>query len=196
MVGGRTSPPVGWVYIKQDIRTNPSSTTTTSLPVARFAYFVEDLEGLIDAERMGASTVRSTGTNSEEIAIPQVTGASGTIIKSAALSAFTNKRGQYLTPAMLLATNGGVITDTKDLRYFATRLRACYWRTNDSNWGRVPMVPISSTPVPVTIDGTKTNSYYPASANKLKIVLTNLNSGGQSKIAEMITNNFPNMIII
>jgi hypothetical protein len=190
MVGGRTSPPVGWVYIKQDIRTNPSSTNTASLPIARFAYFVEDLEGLIDAERMGASTLRSTGTNSEEISVPQVTGKSGTIVSTSDLAKFTNIRGQYITPSMLLAANGGVITDTNDLRYFATRLRACYWRTFDSNWGRVPMVPISSTPM--TINGIMTNSFYPGSANKLKIVLTNLNSGGQSKIAEMITNNFPN----
>jgi len=184
MVGGRTSRPVGWVYIQQNIRTNPSATNTTNVPVARFAYFVEDLQGLIDAERMGASTARPSGTNSEEISITQATGTSGgTIVSAAKLTAFTNSRGQYITPSMLLQTNGGVIANTNDLRYFATRLRSCYWRTTDNIWDRIPMVPISSNLI--------NNSYYPASANKNKNVLDNLNIGGQSDIVATITNNFP-----
>ena len=181
MVGGRISPPVGWVYIKQDIRTNASTTGTTNVPVARFAYFIEDLQGLIDAERMGALPTRPSGTNSEEISITNSTGTSGgTIVSAANLANFTNNRGQYITPSMLLQTNGGVIANTNDLRYFASRLRSCYWRTTDNSWDRIPTVPISSTP-----------PYYPASNNRLKTVLNNLNIGGQSKIAAAITNNFP-----
>ncbi len=33
-----TSPPVGWVYIKQDVRVKPGSTNTSNVPVARFAF--------------------------------------------------------------------------------------------------------------------------------------------------------------
>jgi hypothetical protein len=182
MVGGRTSPPVGWVYMKQNIRTNPSTTNTASLPFARFAYFIEDLQGLIDAERMGAGNSRSTGTNADEISLTNLVGSSATNIS---LAAYTNKRPQYLTPGMLLFDNGGVLTTNSDLRYFASRLRSCYWRVRDSNWGRIPMVPISST----LING----SYYPSSGNHLKLSLeqNNLNTGYVSKIAETITNNFP-----
>ena len=184
MVGGRTSRPVGWVYIKQDIRTNTSTTNTINVPVARFAYFIEDLQGLIDAERMGGLTTRTSGTNSEEIAITNATGTSGgTIVSAANLANFTSNRGQYITPSMLLQTNGGVIANTNDLRYFASRLRSCYWRTTDNCWDRVPMVPISSTLI--------NNSHYPALANSNKTVLNNLNLGGQSDIVAAINTNFP-----
>lgn len=184
MVGGRTSRPVGWVYIKQDIRTNTSTTNTINVPVARFAYFIEDLQGLIDAERMGGLTTRPSGTNSEEIAITNATGTSGgTIVSAANLANFTSNRGQYITPSMLLQTNGGVIANTNDLRYFASRLRSCYWRTTDNCWDRVPMVPISST--------LSNNSHYPALANSNKTVLNNLNLGGQSDIVAAINTNFP-----
>lgn len=186
MVGGRTSPPVGWVYIKQAIRTNPSATNTTNLPVARFAYFIEDLQGLIDAERMGASTTRLSGTNPEEISISQMTNTNGIIVKADKLSTFTNNRGQYFTPSMLLQTNGGVIANTNDLRYFASRLRSCYWRTNDDSWDRIPMVPISSTLV--------NGSYYPSRAGQRKLNLNSnnmLTPGGATKIAATIITNYP-----
>jgi len=179
MIGGRKSPPVGWVYIKQDIRTNPSSTNTANLPVARFAYFTEDLSGLIDTDRMGGSSARSsgaaTGTNAEEISLANLTG-----VTYSGLSSYTNNRPQYLTPGMLLYTNGGFLNNTNDLRYFASRLPKCLWTTNYTNYDRTPYVPISSSP-PI----------YPTNAGYRKLVLNNLNAGGQSIIAARITNNFP-----
>ena len=183
LLGGRTSPTVGWVYIKQDIRTNLSSTNTSNLPVARFAYFTEDLGGLIDADRMCGTNTRNTGTNAEEISLANLVGSSATNIAPTTL---TNKRPQYLTPGMLLATNGGVLTDTNDLRYFASRLRYCNWNGVNSNWDRIPYVPISSTPV--------NGSYYPSQAGQRKTNLSDnnlLNAGGATKIAATINNNYP-----
>jgi len=63
----RTSLPVNWItnYV-----TNP--TTGLLTPTFRFAYFTEDPSGLIDAERMGGSTNRNTGTNPNEISLSQI----------------------------------------------------------------------------------------------------------------------------
>jgi hypothetical protein len=180
LLGGRTSPTVGWVYIKQDIRTNLSSTNTSNLPVARFAYFTEDLGGLIDADRMCGTNTRNTGTNAEEISLTNLAGSPASNI---AIATLTDKRPQYLTPGMLLTANGGVLTNTNDLRYFASRLRYCNWNGVNTNWDRIPMVPICSTPT--------NGSYYPTNAGYRKLVLTNLNIGGQSIIAASITNSFP-----
>jgi len=176
MVGGRTSPPVGWVYIKQDIRTNPASTNTASRPAARFAYFIEDLGGLIDAERMGAISTRPTGTNPEEISLkdlPNIT------VKD--LTEYSKKRPQYITPGMLLSANGGVLGSNTNLSYFASRLRYCYW-SNGTDWDRIPTIPISST-----------EPYYPTNAGYLKRNLnTNLTAAKLDNIVSTITNNFRN----
>ena len=176
LVGGRTSPPIGWVYIRQNIRTNPAATNTAYLPVARFAYFIEDLQGLIDAERMGGLTLRDTGTNAEEISMSDLTGVTITDLKK-----YTNSRGQYITPSMLLTANGGFLSSTNDLRYFASRLRSCPFN-DGTNWDRIPSIPISST-----------KPYYPTNAGLNKRSLsTNLNStNGLTNIAYTITNNFP-----
>ena len=181
MLGGRTSPPVGWVYIKQDIRTNPSSTNTANQPVSRFAYFIEDLGGLIDTERMGGTNNRPSGTNAEEISLANLTG-----VTAPAPSTYTNKRPQYLTPGMLMSSNGGFLNNTNDLRYFASRLRYCNWSNQNSNWDRIPYVPISSTPV--------NGSYYPSQAGQRKTNLSDptiLALGGSSKIAATINKNYP-----
>jgi hypothetical protein len=177
MLGGRTSPPVGWVYIRQNIRTNPAATNTAYLPVARFAYFIEDLQGLIDAERMGGLTLRDTGTNAEEISMSNLTGVTITDLEK-----YTNSRGQYITPSMLLTANGGFLSSTNDLRYFASRLRSCPFN-DGTNWDRIPSIPISSA-----------KPYYPTNAGFNKRSLnTNLNSAnGLTNIAYTITNNFPN----
>ena len=176
LVGGRTSPPIGWVYIRQNIRTNPAATNTEYLPVARFAYFIEDLQGLIDAERMGGLTLRDTGTNAEEISMSNLT--SVTIINQ---TNYTNARGQYITPSMLLTANGGFLSSTNDLRYFASRLRSCSFN-DGTNWDRIPAIPINSA-----------KPYYPINARFNKRNLsTNLNSSnGLTNIAYTITNNFP-----
>jgi len=39
LLGGRTSPPVGWTYIYQDKKI-ANSTNTTNVPVARFSYYM------------------------------------------------------------------------------------------------------------------------------------------------------------
>ena len=179
LLGGQTSPPIGWVYINQDIRTNPALTNTASLPAARFAYFIQDLAGLIDAERMGGTNSRPTGTNAEEISLINLVGATATNLN---LDTYTNKRPQYLTPGMLLSANGGVLTNTNDLRYFASRLRYCHWTTDSGNWDRIPFVPISSD-----------SPFYPADRAALKRNLnTNLDANGFTNIIASITNNFPN----
>ena len=136
-----TSPPVGWVYINQDVRVKPGQTNTTNVPVARFAYYVQDLSSMIDADRMGGETNRSTGTNPAEISLTNLT-ATALIApaKVDTLTASTN-RPKYLSPGMLVLSNGGGL-NTNDLRYVTTGLR--HW-TNAyeriplglgySNWG-------------------------------------------------------------
>ena len=94
LLGGRTSPPVGWVYINQEKRKLGSALTNTS-PAVRIAWFTEDLEGLIDAERMGGLTTRPSGTNSEEISLSSATGTNGALLSSVAN--FTNNRKSYIS---------------------------------------------------------------------------------------------------
>jgi hypothetical protein len=117
-----TSPPVGWVYIKQDVRVKPGQTNTTNVPVTRFAFYVQDLSSMIDADRMGGVTDRSTGTNPAEISLTNLTGT--TLIASAKVDAFTasTNRPKYLTPGMLVLSEGGGL-NTNDLRYVTTGLR-------------------------------------------------------------------------
>ena len=130
-----TSPPVGWVYIKQDVRVKSGSTNTTNVPVARFAFYVQDLCGMIDAERMGGltnntpyrdstalPTTYTQGTNPAEISLTNLT---GTVLTNAAnVSTFTsnNNRIKYLSPGMLVLSNAGNLA-TNDLRYVTTGLR-------------------------------------------------------------------------
>ena len=112
----RISPPVGWMTIKQPVRTTPGKTNTVSTPVMRIAFFTEDLSGLIDAERMCGSTTRDTGTNPTEISMSNIGPTPGITFGTA-----TNTRATYLSP-FLLASNGGIATT--NLRYFATGLRS------------------------------------------------------------------------
>jgi len=141
-----TSPPVGWVYIKQDVRVKPGQTNTTNIPVARFAFYVQDLSGMIDAERMGGFTNgtpyrESTalpanyaqGTNPAEISLTNLTGTALTNVANATNFTSTNNRIKYLTPGMLVLSNGGGL-NTNDLRYVTAGLH--HW-TNA--WERVPM---------------------------------------------------------
>lgn len=130
-----TSPPVGWIYINQNVRVKPGSTNTTNVPVARFAFFVQDLCGLIDAQRMGGLTNSSPyrdsailptnyiqGTNPAEISLTNLT---GTVLTNASqVSTFTSttNRIKYLSPGMLVLSNGGRL-NTNDLRYVTTGLR-------------------------------------------------------------------------
>ena len=187
MLGNQTSPPVGWVYIRQDMRTNPSSTNTINVPVARFAFYIQDLGGLIDAERMGGSNARPSGTNPEEISLANlIVGDVSAPTRIAGpgsnnLASYTNKRPQYLTPGMMMSENGGILTNTNDLRYFASRIRQVTW--SGSNWDRIPAVPLLTTKKAV----------YSSNAGWLKIVLnTNTNRAAiMTNIAQAILTNYP-----
>ena len=141
-----TSPPVGWVYIKQDVRVKPGLTNTTNVPVARFAFYVQDLSSMIDAERMGgftngtpyrASTALPVnyvqGTNPAEISLTNLTGTALTNATTASNFTSTNNRIKYLTPGMLVLSNGGGL-NTNDLRYVTAGL--LHW-TNA--FRRIPM---------------------------------------------------------
>ena len=130
-----TSPPVGWVYINQDVRVKPGQTNTTNVPVTRFAFYVQDLSSMIDADRMGGftngtpfrqSTALPTnymqGTNPAEISLTNLTGTALTNATTASNFTSTNNRIRYLTPGMLVLSNGGGL-NTNDLRYVTTGLR-------------------------------------------------------------------------
>ena len=131
-----TSPPVGWVYINQDVRLKPGSTNTTNVPVTRFAFYVQDQCSMIDAERMGGltngtpyrdSTALPTGynlgTNPAEISLTNLTGTVLTNSANASNFTSTNNRVKYLSPGMLVLSNGGGGLNTNDLRYITTGLR-------------------------------------------------------------------------
>ena len=130
-----TSPPVGWVYINQDVRVKPGQTNTTNVPVTRFAFYVQDLSSMIDADRMGGftngtpfrqSTALPTnymqGTNPAEISLTNLTGTALTNATTASNFTSTNNRIKYLSPGMLVLSNGGGL-NTNDLRYVTTGLR-------------------------------------------------------------------------
>jgi len=175
MLGGRTSPPVGWTYIYQDKKI-ANSTNTTNVPVARFSYYMEDLTGLIDAERMGG-TNRTTGTNVSEISLTNLTTnwSSNSIINASNYTQFINptNRAKYFTPGMMLYANSNKIT-TNDLRYFAHGLLA---------WDSFPNT------IPAGIPITSFKGY--AQGSQLK---TNLNTAANlnvTTIAGAINANLP-----
>ena len=130
-----TSPPVGWVYINQDVRVKPGQTNTTNIPVTRFAFYVQDLSSMIDAERMGGFTNDTSyrestalpanytqGTNPAEISLTNLTGTALINATNASNFTSTNNRMKYLTPGMLVLSNAGKL-NTNDLRYVTTGLR-------------------------------------------------------------------------
>ena len=167
LLGGRTSPPVGWTYIYQ-AKKIANSTNTTNVPVARFSYYMEDLSGLIDAERMGGSA-RTTGTNASEISLTNLftNWSSNSIINATNYDQFINptNRSKYFSPALMLYANTNI--STNDLRYFAHGLLS---------WSNFPnTIPVG---VPIT-----TNKGY-SQGNKLKL---NLNSAPNSTVATIAT---------
>jgi hypothetical protein len=171
----RLSPPVGWMTIKQPVRTTPGKTNTVSTPVVRIAFFTEDLSGLIDAERMCGSTTRDTGTNPTEISMANIGPTPGITFDTT-----TNKRATYLSP-LLLATNGGIATT--NLRYFATGLRS--W---SNAFERIPRA------IALT-----TNTHYRGATNGVTNdngakfpIPANPTSDDVAKIAATITTNLPN----
>jgi len=191
LLGGRTSPPVGWIYMNHEKRKFGSTLTNTS-PVVRVAWFTEDLEGLIDADRMGASTTRSTGTNSEEISITSATGTNGgTLITS--LSTFTNARKAFLSYGLLASSNVSGLTNSTNARYFASGLRT-WMNTNPSTStpnGTVAWIPVG---IPISGSATTPLGYANQGYTKLNINILATNSGSDpvATIVSVITNNLPN----
>lgn len=187
LLGGRTSPPVGWVYIHQEKRNFGTNPTVTS-PAVRIAWFTEDLEGLIDAERMGSTTNRSSGTNPEEVSLSSATGTNGITLVSSP-STFTNNRARYISYG-LLANNSGLANST-NARYFASGLRA--WAPTDPAFpsnGALAWIPVG---IPVSGSSNAPKGY--ANQGYTKFNLNNLatNSGSAAQaatnIAQIITSN-------
>jgi len=112
LLGARTSPPVGWI-------TNLNLVKGSNTPSFRFAYFTEDKEGLIDADSMGGSTSRSTGTNPSEISLVPVGVPTNKYLN------FTNLRSAFVSPGMVkeIFTNKLGIGAT-NAQYFATGNRS------------------------------------------------------------------------
>ena len=188
LLGGRTSPPVGWVYISQEKRKFGSNLTNTS-PAVRVAWFTEDLEGLIDADRMGAATTRSTGTNSEEVSLSSATGTNGQVLVPS-ISTFTNARKAFLSYGLLSSSNISGLTSSNSARYFATGLRAWAPTSPVSSNGALAWIPIG-----IPISGSPNNPQGYTNQGYTKFNLNNLatNSGSAGRavtnIAQIITSN-------
>ena len=188
LLGGRTSPPVGWVYIHQEKRKIGSTLTNTS-PAVRIAWFTEDLEGLIDAERMGGLTTRPSGTNSEEISLSSATGPTGALVLSVAN--FTNNRNAYISYGLLSATNVSSLANPTNARYFASGLRA--WAPTDpaspSN-GALAWIPVG---IPISGSSTDPRGYSNQGYTKLNLnkLVSQTPSSAVDNIAAVITNNLP-----
>jgi hypothetical protein len=197
LLGGQTSPPVGWVYITQRKRPLGSSNEVTS-PVARVAWFIEDLSGKIDAENMGAlSGNRSTGTNPEEICLTSMTRTNGTPIFSGTTNLMTNatNRKLFFTPGLLANQAISGLTNSDDLRYFATGLREFRPINKAGMNGMLDWIPGG---IPVAIVGTSTNPYANSGSSKLNInqlIALTYPSNVQS-IASVISNNLPSFASI
>ena len=178
----RTSPIVNWItnYV-----TNP--TTLLLTPNYRFAYFTEDLSGLIDAERMGGSSSRATGTNPNEIALGE--------IGLTNLTTFTNLRPMFLNPGLIesvIRTNGltyGSVTNP--WRYLASGTYSLNSRLSTSINHRQGYLKVPSG-LGYPVADTNANA---VSTNKLN--LNTLFNGGVatatalSQITATITNNLP-----
>ena len=175
LLGGRTSPPVGWTYIYQDKKI-ANSTNTTNVPIARFSYYMEDLTGLIDAERMGG-TNRTTGTNALEISLTNLTTnwSSSSILNAANYNQFINptNRAKYFSPGMMLYAGG---LSTNDLRYFAHGLLS---------WDSFP----NTIPMGIAISNTK--GYANANTTTTKVNLNSSANLNVSTIATAINANLP-----
>jgi len=186
LLGGRTSPPVGWVYLHQEKRKLGSNLTNTS-PVVRIAWFTEDLEGLIDAERMGATTSRSTGTNAEEVSLASASDSSGALIASVAN--FTNNRKAYISYGLLSSTSVSGLANPTNARYFASGLRS--WAP--PNAASPTNGALAWIPVGIPVGGTATAPLGYSNQGYTKFNLNNLatNSGPDpvATIAQVITSN-------
>jgi len=187
LLGGRTSPPVGWVYIDHEKRRLGSSVTTTS-PAVRIAWFTEDLEGLIDAERMGAVTNRSTGTNSEEISLSSAKDSNNAIMVSS-ISTFTNNRKAYISYGALASSNFSGLNSSTNARYFASGLRS--WMPTNPAFptnGAVEWIPVG---IPITNKGGVAQGYLNQGFTKINLNRMINRSDALTNIASVIDTNLP-----
>lgn len=180
LLGNQTSPPVAWIPIRQERRIRPGSAATTNVQVARMAFYVQDLQGLIDAERMGGSNNRTTGTNPAEISLTNLTGTALVTNASNFVSA-TNRR-LYASVGMLRSTGG---LATNDLRYVATGLRSWGWVSNNAD--------AFSNRIPPGIQVAAGRGYADAGRVKtdLNALVTN-SSAGVTDLTNLFANNLPN----
>lgn len=181
LLGGQTSLPVAWIPIRQDRRIRVGSAVTTNVQVARMAFYVQDLQGLIDAERMGGETNRITGTNPAEISLTNLSGTALTNTGTASNFVATNNRRLYASVGMLTRSNISGLA-TNDLRYVATGLRSWGWMANnaDSFSNRIP---------PGILIAASTGY---TNAGQVKFDLnTNLTSGSVGNLVSILSNNLP-----
>ena len=193
LLGGQTSPPVGWVYLTQRMRQkNSTNTSDVTSPVARVAWFIEDLSGKIDAEQMGGlSSSRLTGTNPEEICLTSMLRTNGSQILPG-LTTFTNatNRKLFFTPGLLAKSSISGLTNSDDLRYFATGLREFRPINNRGDNGALDWIPCG---IPVATAGNSLNPYTNAGFSKLNLnQLIRLPAPSNvESIAAFINNNLP-----
>jgi len=185
LLGDRTSPPVGWVYLNQEKRKLGSALTNTS-PAVRIAWFTEDLEGLIDAQRMGGLTTRPSGTNSEEISLSSATGTNGALLSSVAT--FTNQRKAYISYGLLASANVSGIANPTNARYFASGLRAWAPTNTALNNGALAWIPAG---IPISGSSTAPKGYTNQGYTKFNLNNLATNSGPDpvATIAQVITSN-------
>jgi hypothetical protein len=181
LLGGQTSLPVAWIPIRQERRIRVGSAATTNVQVARMAFFVQDLQGLIDAERMGGSNNRTTGTNPAEISL---TNLSGTALMSATTASnfvATNTRRLFASVGALTLSNAGGLA-TNDLRYVATGLRSWGWLSNNAD--------SFSNRIPPGILIAASTGYTNAGQAKFDLN-TNLTAGSVGNLVSILSNNLP-----
>jgi len=193
LLGGQTSPPVGWVYLTQ--RKRPAgSLIDVETPVARVAWFAEDLSGKIDAERMGAlSGSRLTGTNPEEICLTSLIRTNGTaILPNTSLLTNASNRKLYFTPGLLANSSISGLTNTNDLRYFASGLRE--FRPTNTLGGTNGFLDWIPCGIPIAISGTSRNPYQSSGYSKANLndFLALPSSEALTGITNLIRRNLPN----
>jgi len=193
LLGGQTSPPVGWVYLTQRKRL-AGSLTDVETPVARVAWFAEDLSGKIDAELMGGlSGSRLTGTNPEEICLTSLIRTNGNaILTNTSLFTNANNRKLYFTPGLLANSSISGLTSTNDLRYFASGLRE--FRPTNTLGGTNGFLEWIPCGIPIAISGSSTNPYNSGGYSKANIndFLALPPSSAMKNIAALIRLNLPN----
>lgn len=163
------SPAVGWITLSAKLH----PTNNSNSPYARVAFFVQDMSGLIDAERMGGLTSRDTGTNPAEISLTNAYGTSLVNATTMQNLTNTNNRRYFLSPGLLRHSAG---LTTNDLRYVASGLRS------SQVWSNL---------IPFGIAVSSTGGYSMAGSNRFSLSSNSLNTGSVSNLVSFISSNLP-----